>query len=131
MTKLRLGFVILYVPQVEEAMAFYEKAFGLHRRFLHESGEYGEMETGDTALAFAKHDAMPMTGGARSPHRDDPAPPFEIAFVVADVAAAYADAIRAGATAVAPPVEKPWGQTVSYMRDVNGFLVELCTVVSS
>jgi len=30
---------------------------------------------------------------------------------------------------VQPPVAKPWGQVVSYVRDVNGFLVELCTAV--
>jgi hypothetical protein len=29
----------------------FEKAFGIKRRFIHESG-YGEMDTGSTALAF-------------------------------------------------------------------------------
>jgi hypothetical protein len=37
------------------SVEFFEKAFGLERRFVHESG-YGEMETGTTALAFATHD---------------------------------------------------------------------------
>lgn len=27
----------------------------------------------------------------------------------------------------APPERQPWGQTVSYVRDPDGFLVELCT----
>ena len=49
---MRLGYVIIYVPDLEETVAFYEKAFGVSRRFIHESG-YAEMETGATALAFA------------------------------------------------------------------------------
>ena len=41
-------------PDVAQAVAFYERAFGLTRRFVHESGTYAEMETGATALAFAR-----------------------------------------------------------------------------
>ena len=36
-------------------------------------------------------------------------------------------ALAAGATAVRPPTRKPWGQSVSYVRDPDGVLVELCT----
>lgn len=41
----------------------------------------------------------------------------------------FASAIEAGALAVAiaEPVTKPWGQTVAYVRDLNGLLVELAT----
>ena len=53
-TALRLGYVILHVPDVTAATAFYEAAFGLACRFVHPSG-YAEMETGATALAFASH----------------------------------------------------------------------------
>jgi lactoylglutathione lyase len=34
-------------------------------------------------------------------------------------------AVAAGAQLVREPVEKPWGQTVAYVRDPNGTLVEL------
>jgi uncharacterized glyoxalase superfamily protein PhnB len=43
--------------------------------------------------------------------------------VTDDVEAAYEKAIAAGAISVAPPESKPWGQTVSYVREINGFLV--------
>jgi uncharacterized glyoxalase superfamily protein PhnB len=39
----------------------------------------------------------------------------------------YAQALKAGATSLSEPSAKPWGQTVAYVRDNNGFLVELCT----
>jgi hypothetical protein len=35
--------------------------------------------------------------------------------------------VAAGALPAAEPVRKPWGQTVAYVRDLDGFLVELCT----
>jgi hypothetical protein len=28
---------------------------------------------------------------------------------------------------VAEPEAKPWGQTVGYLRDLDGVLIELCT----
>ena len=55
----------------------------------------------------------------------------EGSFVTDDVASAYKKALAAGAAKVTPPKEKPWGQTVAYVRDLNGFLVELCTAVES
>jgi len=53
---MKFGYTIVYVPDVEASLAFFERAFGLQRRFLHESGGYGELETGETALAFAAHE---------------------------------------------------------------------------
>ncbi len=52
---MKLGYTIFYVNDVEASLTFFEKAFGLPRRFYHESG-YGEVETGSTALGFASHD---------------------------------------------------------------------------
>ena len=43
--------------------------------------------------------------------------------------AAFARAVAAGATPLKEPVTKPWGQTVAYVRDLDGFLVELCSPI--
>lgn len=127
---MRLGYVILYVPEVEAALAFYERAFGLARRFLHESGGYGELETGVTALAFAAEALVAQTCHAFQPNRPGAEPAgAEVGFVVEDVPGAYARALSAGAAAYVEPVTKPWGQVVAYVRDLNGFLIELCTEV--
>jgi catechol 2,3-dioxygenase-like lactoylglutathione lyase family enzyme len=47
-------YVLLYVNDVAASLAFYEKAFGLARRFFHDDNgkAYGELETGATRLAF-------------------------------------------------------------------------------
>ena len=46
-------YTILYVDDVPATLDFFERAFGLQRGFLHESGDYGELTTGDTKLAFS------------------------------------------------------------------------------
>jgi uncharacterized glyoxalase superfamily protein PhnB len=125
----KLGYVIVYGPDVEQALAFYQQAFGIERRFLHESGQYGELETGATALAFAD-EAATSTCHLFEPNRRGGKPAgAEVALVVPDVPAAFQRALTAGASPVLEPEKKPWGQTISYVRDLNGFLVELCSAV--
>ena len=126
---MQLAYTILYVADVARSVAFYEAAFGLSRRFVHESGTYGEMETGATTLSFAEKGlaASNLPGGFRE---NDPALPpagFEIGLTTEDVASAYQRALDAGAIPVASPKTKPWGQVVAFVRDPDGILVELCT----
>lgn len=129
---MKLGYTIVYVPDVRAAVTFYERAFGLARRFVHESGLYAELATGETTLAFAGEAMAEANGVAIRPNRSgDVAAGIEIAFVTGDPAAAYETALAAGALAVKPPVSKPWGQVVGYVRDLNGCLVELCSPVAS
>jgi uncharacterized glyoxalase superfamily protein PhnB len=128
--RMQLGYVILYVPDVASAVSFYEAAFGIARRFVHESGQYAEMETGGTALAFADEKLVSKTfRGFRRNRPDDQAAGAEVAFVTGDVAGSFKRAVEAGAQPVARPTTKPWGQVVSYVRDKNGFLVEICSEV--
>ncbi len=127
---MQLGYVILYVPDVTAALEFYRQAFGLERRFLAEGGDYGELETGATSLAFAAETLAASNGLTIRPNRRHEAPgAAELALVTDDVAAAYRQALDAGAEGCVEPTVKPWGQTVAYVRDGNGFLVELCTPI--
>lgn len=126
-----LGYVILYVKDVSATLTFYEEAFGLSRRFFHDDNgkAYGELETGAARLAFVSVELakahLKQEFVAASP---DKAPlGVEIALVTSDVPALYARALKAGATSVSEPSAKPWGQTVAYLRDKAGHLVELCT----
>lgn len=128
---MKLGYTIVYVPDVAQSLAFFEAAFGLKRRFLHESGSYGELDTGATTLAFAAHELGDMNFPGGHVRADQSPQPLgvEIALVTDDVADAHRRAIEAGARELAPPVSKPWGQTVSYVRAPDGTLIELCTPV--
>ncbi|NER60928.1 VOC family protein [Pseudomonas sp. MAFF212428] len=129
---MKLGYTIVYVPDVEASLSFFENAFGLTRRFLHESGDYGELDTGPTTLAFASLEL----GNSNFPEgfvaASDSQRPLgmEIALVTDTVAAAHAEALVNGATELKAPETKPWGQTVSYVRCPAGVLVELCSPMS-
>lgn len=126
-----LGYVILYVNDVAASLAFYEKAFGLSRRFFNDANgkAYGELETGAARLAFASialaEEHLKQKVTAASP-KDAPLG-VEVALTTPDVKALFVRAVNAGATAISEPETKPWGQTVAYLRDNSGHLVELCT----
>ena len=126
-----LGYVILYVNDVAASLAFYEKAFGLTRRFFNDANgkAYGELETGAARLAFASvalaEEHLKQKVTAASPKQEPLG--VEIALTTPDVKDLFECAVNAGATAISQPETKPWGQTVAYLRDNSGHLVELCT----
>ncbi len=127
---MRFGYTILYVEDVPATLDFYERAFGQRRRFLHDSGEYAELDTAGVTLAFASRSlAADNLGEAYEAPAGGSA--FEVCFVSQDVATAFAGAVTAGAEAVREPQRKPWGQDVAYVRDPNGVLIELASPVTS
>ena len=128
---MKFAYTIIYVPDVAASLEFFEKAFGFSRRFLHESGTYGELETGATTLSFAAHELgeMNFKGGHVEAHASRQPLGIEVGFVTEDVSAAHAKALAHGAVGLSPPITKPWGQVVSYVRCPDGTLVELCTPI--
>ena len=126
---MKLGYTILYVDDVAATLTQWEQAFGLTRRFLHESGIYGEMETGDTTLSFAEREfgRAHFTDDETRAMFDSHPRLFEIGLVTDDVQAAWEVAIRAGVRGLVAPKVQPWGQTVCWLREGNGILVELAS----
>lgn len=125
---MRLRYTILYVADVAATLAFYQQAFGFDVKIQHESGDYAELQTGETLLAFSSLNLMRQLG--KHPGIADPKQPvFEIAFETDDVAASLAQAVAVGATLIKDTELMPWGQTISYVSDPNGFLIEICSPV--
>lgn len=126
---MKLGYTIVYVDDVPATLARFEAAFGLERRLLTEDNGYAELATGATVLSLAERefgrshftdpDIRAMFDGA---HRM-----FELGMVTPDVPAGYARALESGLAAVVPPTVKPWGQTVAWVRDPSGILVEIAS----
>jgi uncharacterized glyoxalase superfamily protein PhnB len=125
---MKFGYTIIYVSDVEATINFYQKAFNLEQSFLHESKQYGELNTGDTKLAFAS-DSLAQSNGVTFIKNDTKtdAAGFEIAFITKDVNQSYSHAVNNGAIAIKEPTKKPWGQDVAYVRDLNGVIVEICS----
>lgn len=128
---MKFGYTIIYVPDVGQALDYFNRAFGLTTKMLHETGLYGELETGQTTLAFAAEMLAYMNypKGHLSTHASDVPLAIEIALVCDDVPAAHAKALAEGGTELAPPQNKPWGQMVSYVQTPERVVVELCTTV--
>lgn len=123
---MQLAYSILYVDDVRATLTFYEQAFSQRIGFIDPSGQFGQLDTGSTALAFCSR-AMLREMGKTPSVPDVKAPSAEIAFTTPDVAAAFERAVAAGAVALQSPQQMPWGQTVAYVADCNGFWVEICT----
>jgi uncharacterized glyoxalase superfamily protein PhnB len=126
---MEFGYCIVYVANVPEALAFWERAFGLERKFLAEEGVFGALHTGSTTLAFCSHALARDSVGQDYVRADKSREPLgmEVGLVTKDVPAALKRAVDAGATLLSPAQQKPWGQTVAYVRCPEGTLVELCS----
>jgi lactoylglutathione lyase len=126
---MKFGYTIVYVLDVAASLRFFDQAFGIGTKFLHEPGTYGELLTGDTTLAFAAHSLgdSNFAGGHVEAHASAKPLGMEVGLVTDDVKGAHQRAVAAGARELSAPSDKPWGQTVSYLRCPDGTLVELCS----
>ena len=126
---IKFSYTILYVQDVTKSIDFYERAFGFKRKFIAPGNSYGELATGDTTLSFASTTLAKSNlknGFVESSNKNKPFA-IEIAFATENVEEVYKQAIKAGAVAEAPAKKKPQGQLVAYVRDLDGFLIEICT----
>jgi lactoylglutathione lyase len=125
----KFAYTILYVKDVKKSIEFYEMAFGFTRKFVSPENDYGELLVGETTLSFASTTLAKSNlenGFIESSLTNKPFG-IEIAFTTKDVEATVKSSIKAGAILVAEPKAKPWGQIVAYVRDHDGFLIEICT----
>ncbi|MCG8529469.1 MAG: VOC family protein [Desulfovibrionales bacterium] len=123
---MQMEYVTLYVDDIPAAMDFYEKVLKLSPRFVHESGDYAEMETGTTVLAFSHHDLAKtlVPQGYQKASPDSLPLGMQLGFSVDGVAETYNRALEHGAKPIAPPEEKPWGFKSAFIMDPSGHLIE-------
>ncbi len=128
----KFGYTIFYVSDVIETLSFFEKAFDMKRRFLTDEHDYGELDTGDTVLAFASHELGKTNFSDGYVSATDSEKPLgvEIALVTDDIHSTHTSALNHGAKELKKPEQKPWGQVVSYLRCPTGILLELCTPIA-
>lgn len=128
---IQYAYTILYVKDVPQTMEFYKKAFSFEEKFLTPENDYGELLSGSTTIAFANLElgnANFQKGFAESKMSEKPFG-IELAFTTLEVEKVMENAIRHGAELLEQMVTKPWGQQVGYLRDVNGFIIEICTPI--
>jgi lactoylglutathione lyase len=122
---MKLGYSIIFVNDINATVAFYQNAFGLEVQAV--TPMFAAMKTGETTLAFGANSNERRELAGKLEYRDntleqDPAG-IQLSFISEDVQSDFARTIAAGATSVIEPNLKPWGQTVSRVRDLNGVLI--------
>ena len=128
---MQYAYSILYVADVVETIDFYKRAFGFDQKFVTPEKDYGELKSGETTIAFASLEL------GRSNFKRDfvksavNSDPFgvELAFTTDTIQADFQRAIDVGAVEFTSFTRKPWGQPVGYVRDDDGFLIEICTPI--
>ena len=118
-----LDYVVLFVSDLERALAFYTRTLGLELQ--HRTEKYAQMKAGTTRLSLYTRDAVAGTLGIAVEQPSPRAAAFELGFKVSDCDAAFAELVAAGAPAVVPPTTRAWGQRTAYVRDPDGNLIEL------
>ena len=122
-------YAIFYVNDVTKSIEFYEKSFGFSRKFITPENDYGELETGQTTISFASKELAKsnLRNGFTESRIEQKPFASELGFTTENVAEIIKIAVVNGAIILELPKEKPWGQTVAYIRDLDGFLIEICT----
>ena len=112
-----------------ESIEFYEKAFGLKRKFITPENDYGELLSGDTAISFAdvKLANSNLPGGFQQSIKGQKPFGIELGFTTENVEMVFTQAVELGAIPLEKMKIKPWGQAVAYTQDINGFLIEICS----
>lgn len=130
---IQYAYTILYVDDVVKTIEFYNQAFGFQEKFVTPEKDYGEIISGSTTLAFANIELGNSNfkdGFKKSSIKEKPFG-LELAFTTNEVEQVMSNAIKYGAEILSETVEKPWGQKVGYLRDINGFIIEICTPIVS
>lgn len=110
-----IDYVILYVSDLEAAVAFYRDVARMEVRVTGDG--YVEFATGPTRLALYDSNRLAELTGTTDATG-------EICFVVADVDA-EAERLRAtGVRILAGPVDRPWGHRTLHVAGPNGHVVE-------
>ena len=130
---IQFAYTILYVKDVPKTMEFYTNAFGFGQKFLTPENDYGEITSGATTIAFANFElgkANFKKGFTKSTLKEKPFG-IELAFTTSEVESAMETAIDSGAILLEKTITKPWGQEVGYLRDLNGFIIEICSPIAT
>ncbi|HEY3562822.1 MAG TPA: VOC family protein [Kribbella sp.] len=115
---MEIGYVILYVGELDVSVAFYRDVLGFAYKFT----DAGYAEFGAGALRFGLYErrrAEWLTGRAVTPGAGG-----EVVVMVDDVDAYAGQLAAAGVPLLSGPVDRPWGHRTVHVADPDGFVVE-------
>lgn len=103
------------------------------RKFITPEKDYGELDTGQTTLAFASRllGESNFKGSYINGSSSEKPLGTEVFLVISDLKTIPISALKYGAIELKAPEQKLWGQVVSYVRCPAGILLALCSPVGS
>jgi lactoylglutathione lyase len=117
----RVGYVILFVGDLERSVAFYRDVIGVPFKLRGD----GYVEFATDGVKFGLYDRNrlgELTGqDARPPGRAG----GEVVFLVENVDAEAERLRAAGVAILRGPVDRAWGHRTLHLEDPDGFVVEL------
>jgi lactoylglutathione lyase len=121
----RVGYVILFVADLERSVAFYRDVLGVP--FKLQGDGYVEFATQGAKFGLYDRSRLEeLTGhAAEAPG----SPGGEVVLLVEDVDAEAERLRAAGATILKGPVDRPWGHRTLHVEDPDGFVVELAVEI--
>ena len=122
----RIDMVGIITSRFDEMVSFYTDVlgFGIKMKMDH----YAEFENEGVRFALSTNSVMAQATGHASYGEEKKGQALELAFRVAspaDVDTTYADLVAKGATLIADPSDKPWGQRAAFFADPDGNIHEV------
>ncbi len=117
----------LYVDDATAAIAFYVKAFDAEELYGYPNEDgaivHAEIRIGEASIMIGDADVRPDT---KPPQAGAPRS-SGVHLYVRDVDAVFAQAVAAGAKAVVPPADMPWGHRFALVMDPHGHAWSIAT----
>jgi catechol 2,3-dioxygenase-like lactoylglutathione lyase family enzyme len=121
-----LGYVVLFVEDLERTLAFYVDKVGLPVRFRAEG--YVELAVEGSRFALlVRSRVSELTGDAHTARPAAGAHEGSVTLLVEDVDRVHRELTGRGVTFLGGPENRPWGQRAAYFQDPEGHLIEIAT----
>jgi catechol 2,3-dioxygenase-like lactoylglutathione lyase family enzyme len=119
--------VILAVADVDRSVAFYRDLLGFAVDARYDDPPYASLSRAGMRLSLAEqgHPAEDRPGVAMAAPADPAVADAVLVLEVADCLAVHEELSAAGAPMLAPPYSPPWGGHRFFVRDPDGYLVEV------
>jgi lactoylglutathione lyase len=121
-----LGYVVLFVEDLERTLAFYTDKVWLPVRFRAEG--YVELAVEGSKLALlARSRVSELAGNANAGRPASGSHEGSVTLVVEDVDRVHRDLSSRGVAFLGSPKDRSWGQRTAYFQDPDGHLIEIAT----
>lgn len=116
--------IILYVGNQQESTTFYSKLLNMEPSLnVPDMTEFTLAE--NIKLGLMPNKGIAKILGDKTPHPDEGngIPRCELYYYVADVEAAYENAVKSGARVISPVEDRDWGDKACYFADGDGHII--------